>query len=993
VSTLPVHLSGFIGREREIAAVRALLVNARLLTLTGVGGSGKTRLAAEIAEREATAGANPAEATAPATTADADAVPASATIAAAPAMGAAERVAWVELASVGEPSLIADRVCAALEIREQPGRSAQEALLEVLRTRELLLVLDNCEHVVDAAAELTDVLLRGCPGLRVLATSREALGVAGEVAWLVPPLSLPNSTDTATIAQAESVQLFCDRARAVLPSFELHASNAVAVADICRRLDGIPLAIELAAARLRVLSAEQIRDRLDDCFRLLTTKSRTALPRHRTLRAVIDWSYTLLNEEERTLLARLSVFAGTFDLDAVEAVCSCEVIEDVLDPLSALVDKSLVELHEVRGSARYRLLETVRRYAAEHLEEAGETNRLRQAHLEHYVQLAEQYYSRLSDNPRLREWMDELDAEHDNLRAALDWSHRTPAQSQRCIRLAGALWWFWFYRVLWREGLYWLEEVLRFAEADSAPGLLTRVQHGAGLLAYLLGDNTRAEAQLERALTSAKAVNDQRQLGLVQATLVHVRAGHYTVPAEREASLALGREALGLANRYGTAWDKAFTSTIAVGYCAHLLGRLDEADASYATAEVHWRELESEWGLALVLWARSGLASQRGDTDAALALGRSALPYVKTLRDPWTTARALTGLAGIISRRGDHVRATRILAHADRLREVAGAEVQTFERGEYGALINALREKLGSHFEQCWSEGGALSADDAWRLVEEDAPDSTTTIEVSSGSTAVPDQVRAGRTVAGDPDIVVNALGSLQLFVGGQEIDNKVWSYAKPRELLVYLLLYPGGRTREQIGAALWPDATPSQVRNSVHVTLHHLRKGLGRPEAVQYASDRYRTDPGLVWELDALRFQAAATEGIRAREASERVLLLQPALELYRGEFLESIVAGDWHLEYREKLARLHGDALVTFGEALLALGRVADALPVFQRVIARDDLREDAHRGVIRCRLELGDRAGALQHYRRFASHLRDELGAEPHPITRALVESLHT
>ena len=295
---LPVHLTRFIGRGHELTELDRLIGNTRLLTLTGAGGSGKTRLAREVAARE---------------------------------VGKYSRIGWVDLAPVSDPTIIAREVATALHIPDRGGRPA-EALISTIGDSPMLLVLDNCEHLVDACAELVEQLLRSCPRLSVLATSREALGIPSETAWLVPPLG-----------SAEAVQLFVERAQASLPSFELTDSNSTAVRDICRRLDGIPLAIELAAARVRVLSPEQIASRLDDAFRLLTSGSRTALPRQRTLRGTMDWSYGLLERREQALLCRLAVFAGSFSLEAAEAVCAGDPLEpeDILDGVATLVDKSL----------------------------------------------------------------------------------------------------------------------------------------------------------------------------------------------------------------------------------------------------------------------------------------------------------------------------------------------------------------------------------------------------------------------------------------------------------------------------------------------------------------------------------------------------------------------------------------------------------------------------------------------------------------------------
>ncbi|HEX5829987.1 MAG TPA: hypothetical protein VFY16_03330, partial [Gemmatimonadaceae bacterium] len=344
---LPVHLTRFVGRDRELDDLARLLAATRLLTLTGTGGSGKTRLAGETARRVA------------------------------PAFS---RIAWADLAPLPDPQLLPQQVAAALHVPERPEASPLALLVGVVGGERALLVLDNCEHLVDACAELANTLLRACPRLTILATSREALGVASETAWLVPPL-----------ACAEAVQLFVDRAQAALPSFSPASDDDATIAEICRRLDGIPLAIELAAARVRVLSPEQIASRLDDAFRLLTAGSRTALPRHRTLRATMEWSFALLGAREQVLLRRLAVFAGGFSLDAAEAICAGGPLEadDILDGVAALVDKSLVTMEPGDGEARYRLLETVRQYGAERLTESGEREALEECHARHFLALIE----------------------------------------------------------------------------------------------------------------------------------------------------------------------------------------------------------------------------------------------------------------------------------------------------------------------------------------------------------------------------------------------------------------------------------------------------------------------------------------------------------------------------------------------------------------------------------------------------------------------------
>ena len=405
-NNLPVQVTSFVGREHEIGEVKRLLGSTSLLTLTGSGGSGKTRLALQAA---------------------ADLLEDS-----------GDGVWLVELASLTDPILVPQSVVSVLGMRVEPGVCPTRTVTEYLKSRHLILILDNCEHLLGACAQLTDALIRSCPRVKVLCTSREGLGIAGETTYRVPSLSLPGPKDDLRIealSQYEAVRLFIDRALAAVPGFSVTNRNAPALASVCSRLDGIPLAIELAAARVAVLPVETINERLDNRFRLLTCGSRTALPRQQTLRALIDWSYDLLSASEQVLLRRLAVFAGGWTLDAGEAACAGEPIDegDVLDVLTALVEKSLVIYEE--ADERYRLLETVRQYARERLLNGGEVEAVRSRHLDFFARLAEEAKAQLG-GPSQAVWLDRLEADHDNLRAALDWSAELETSKRASVWLA-----------------------------------------------------------------------------------------------------------------------------------------------------------------------------------------------------------------------------------------------------------------------------------------------------------------------------------------------------------------------------------------------------------------------------------------------------------------------------------------------------------------------------------------------------------------------------
>jgi predicted ATPase/class 3 adenylate cyclase len=497
-NNLPRQLTSFVGREREMQEIKRLLGATSLLTLVGTGGAGKTRLSLQVA---------------------------------ADVLETYRDGAWlVELAPLSDPTLVPQTVATALGVREQAGRPAMQTLQEYLRTRTLLLVLDNCEHLVAACTSLADGLLRACPNLKILATSREALGIAGETTWRVPSLSMPDPRQpgfgaaelAAALPQYEAVRLFIDRAVAVSPGFAVTNRNAPAVAQICHRLDGIPLALELAAARVRVLSPEQIAARLDDRLRLLTGGSRTALPRQQTLRALVDWSYDLLSEQERTLLARLSVFAGGWTLEAAEAVCTGEGIEDfeILDLLTQLVDKSIVLAARHGGETRSRLLETLRQYGAEKLAASGDLEARQRAHADWFLQVAERVsndWFRLEQASQTDRWT----ADQDNLRAALAWTLAdvTDERIERGLRLAASLQGFWFIKARHSEARRWYERVLGVdAAGGRPPDAGADLPMPAELARYVRGSHPRVAAL-------SSLANAEFMMADLEAALGHAQEG------------------------------------------------------------------------------------------------------------------------------------------------------------------------------------------------------------------------------------------------------------------------------------------------------------------------------------------------------------------------------------------------------------------------------------------------------------------------------------
>ncbi|HEV2258448.1 MAG TPA: adenylate/guanylate cyclase domain-containing protein [Streptosporangiaceae bacterium] len=511
-NNLPAQLSTFIGRARELSEVRALVDSSRMVTLTGAGGCGKTRLSLQVAAEMLD--------------------------------GCGDGVWLVELAAVADPQAVPAVISGALGIVPQAGRPVLETLLDALVPQDILIVLDNCEHLIDACAKTADALVRRCPRLRLLATSREPLGISGETIYRVPSLSLPGSGDPGSVMpeSSDAVALFVDRARAQGVALTLDQETAPVIVSICRRLDGLPLAIELAAARLRSLSLNGLYDRLDQRFRLLTGGSRTALARQQTLWATVDWSYSLLNGAEEALLRRLSVFAESFDLDAAEAVCGFGDIEmfDVAELLGALVDKSLVVAEPSGGALRYRLLETIRRFAAERLTEASEDEAaaLAAAHCRHYLSVAEAVAPHLRGSDQ-GSWFDRLDADHANLRCAARYAARLPDGAGQVLRLAVAQDRYWLGRSHGGEALELLTPALERPEARADQALFGRALVVAAKVSRV-SDIASAQRYGERAVEVARGLDDGRIL--IQALAILCSACYFAGQAER--GLPLGAEAV-----------------------------------------------------------------------------------------------------------------------------------------------------------------------------------------------------------------------------------------------------------------------------------------------------------------------------------------------------------------------------------------------------------------------------------------------------------------
>jgi predicted ATPase/DNA-binding SARP family transcriptional activator len=901
-------------------------------------------------------------------------------------------VRWVDLAPLHEPSRVAEHVATALCIREDRGCTSLDAVLATLGNRSMLVVLDNCEHLVQACAELAEMIVRACPQVRLLATSREALGVSGETAWLVPALSLPPQSGRVsadTVLVSEAGQLFLDRARAVLPSFAITDANAAAIARICRRLDGIPLAIELAAARTKVLAPEQIAERLDDSFRLLTGGGRTTVSRHRTLREAIDWSFALLSPREQCLLRRLAVFDDGFSLDAAETVCADTTLlgDAILDTLSALVDKSLVLMEAVGDVARYRLLETVRQYGCEHLRAAGEEDALRHRHATFYLALAEEaephIFAGAGDSP----WIARLDLDNGNLRAVADWAEEDPSRVELTLRLLAALHWYWFAKGRFHEGRQRLDSALD-RSSSVAPLVRGRASTALASIVFWQGDYGSIRAPAEDAVANVRESGDERAIVYALTTLgmATLLDGNPTDAGIRfaeavERSRALGPTALVSFTLY---WQ---------GIAAHARGEFQLAHASFDEATAVGRAVRCSPAIAHPLSMRARIAIAEDDLSSARRWLSEALAIHCATGDGFGTVVALDGVARVASAAGEPVLAARLLGASEALRDVLAMARPLSEQGDYERLVARSTAALGAErFETERRTGYSTPLEDAVTAALAEL-----SREVPRGTArSAAEEAQASATVAADPGpqtLRVLALGPLQIFRGDRLLDASAWGSAKPRELLLFLLCHAEGCTKDQVGLAFWPDASTAQVRNSFHVTLHRLRKALGGVDWIVSTGDRYRVADHVRCEFDAARFEREVPVALRAlkRREAGAAARLEELLALYRGDFLDGEGMGDWHLERRDHLQRLCVDCLLALGDWLAEQERYVDAAAAFERLLTRDDVNEEGYRRLMLSHARAGARPQALRAYHRLAKVLADELETEPDRATRALFEKL--
>jgi predicted ATPase/DNA-binding CsgD family transcriptional regulator len=682
--SLPIEVSSFVGRRREVSEAKKLLSANRFLTLTGVGGVGKTRLALRVAEQT---------------------------------RRAFEDGAWlVELAALQDSELVTRTVADALGICDHSARSPLDALVDSLKDKQLLLVLDNCEHVRDACAALTALLLDAVPGLRILATSRHALRIEGECVFPVPPLPLPDLEDMPSadgLIDNEAVSLFTERARAVASELKVDADDGATIARICHRLNGLPLAIEMAAVRMRVLTPEQILQRLQDRFRLLVGGNRSALPRHQTLRAVIDWSYALCSPDEQTLWLRASVFAGGFDLEAAQAVCGGDGIEreQVIDLVDGLVDKSILTRESPAARARFRMLDTLSQYGRHKLGDLGEELTLCRRHRDYYLRLAER---------NEKEWFGPTQAdifvrtrlEHDNLRAALDFCLASPGAVRVGQYLAGTLWFYWAGCGVLGEGRHWLDRALA-ANPNPSPER-SKALWVNGYVSTLQGDVTSAVAMLEECRTYARQVGDEAAL----AYATHRLGCNALVGDDLRYAQELFEEAQARYLKLGEMNGNVLMAWNELAVAVAFQGDLDRAAALCEESRRIGEEHGEQWAHAYAIYTLALVALCRGDYDQAAVHVEDCLRAWRAFNDLLGIAMAIEVLAWSAVAQGAPDRAAILLGAAGKVWRSVGFPM--FGSAYFGAphqrCETTSRQAIGDQeFEAAFRNGMAYNIDDAIR--------------------------------------------------------------------------------------------------------------------------------------------------------------------------------------------------------------------------------------------------------------------------------------
>ena len=894
-NNLPAQVTSFVGREAELSEVGGLLAQARLVTVTGPPGAGKTRLAGELAER---------------------------------LLGRFEDGAWfVGLAPIADPRLMLSSLADALGLLPPADRSLVDAISTHLQTRRVLVLLDNFEHVTDAAAELS-TLLAAVPALRVLATSRTPLHVSGEHEYSLPPLELPRLSGRADdVVRSEAGDLFARRAVASKPTFRVDDENASQVGELCHRLDGLPLAIELAAARVKILPLSGILARLDHRLALLTGGPRDLPARQQSLRAAVAWSYDLLEPATQWLFQRLSVFRGGWTIDGAVAVCWAEGADTdwVFGALASLLDGSLIIRQAPdAGVSRFTMLETLREFAAERLDEAGETDDARARHAAYCLALVEGCAPDFT-GPDRSAALDTVAIEHDNVRATLD--HLLEANPEDALRLAASLWRFWQMRGHLVEGSRWLTRALDASGGSVPDALRAKALEAAGGLAYWRGDMAEAQSSYEAALVVRRQIGDHVGVAGALYDLAFVfYPGFFPRPEDttRTATgMAFLEEAETLFRRAG---DEAGTARTGWAIGSFLMYSDPERSRRLLGASVErFRRLNDPFGLgwALRIYSQSLLGT--GDPVGAADAAREALQLFAAAEDGSAMGLLLDDFAEIAHAEGDVLRAARLRGAAAGLRHVTEAEIANDNLGRTGAAESTVDSTDPAALQRAWTEGQAMSQSEA------------TAYALASGPIALPDRALRVTTLG---TFLVERSGAPVAHWGGPKAGSR------QAQAMFAFLLDRGERgvTKDEFIDVIWPDAEVAQADLNFHRTLGGLR-GTLEPEraavgtAVTFMNGRYRLSASVVGWLDSDEFEQRLMNAARATDDVAAIRGLEAARAMYRGDYLDDcpLFGDSGYVEGRRGILRGRlVDALVDLGRRYEARGDDAFAAARFREALS---------------------------------------------------------
>lgn len=942
---LPPTRTSFVGREKELTAVTELLLRPgiRVLTLTGAPGIGKTRLAIEAAR--AVAGRFRAGA------------------------------AFVDLSTVSDPALVLPAVAQSLSILDVPGQNLLNTLQDALTEQQLLLVLDNFEQVISASRDVAG-LLDGCAHLTVLVTSRASLHVAGEHEFPVPPITLPAEREewrSADLIAVPAVALFIDRARSVRPDFTLTPENATAVADLCCRLDGLPLAIELAAARVKLLTPAMILQRLLSNMDLLARQAPDVPARHQTLRGAIRWSHDLLGPAAQAMFRRLAVFRGGATLEAVETVAgaTAETGTDVLDPIASLVDNSLL-LHDPQpdGESRFRMLDTIREFADDQLSTSSERQEIRARHAQYYGTLAQTAEPALT-GPDQATWLERLEREHDNFRAALGYVAES-GPPETGLALAATLGRFWERHGYSAEALTWLSLFLDRAP-HAPPHLRAKALNVAGNLARSRGEYGVAVERYERALALRREAQDPRGIAIALNNL--------GVTAKDQGDYARARdfleESLTIKRQAGEQRGIAVTLNN-LGLTAKAQGDLAAAARYFDESFDLFQELGDHWGQALIVNNMGTLACAMGEYERALALHKTSLAGRRAMKEKWGVAECLEGLARVAEATGASLEAVRLLGAADRLRQNYGFPLPPDERPLLDGLTAALRAALGEDaFQSGWAAGREWTPDEALEAGLAFAPPAPPPVTPRAAP------------------VRIHLLGRFRIVVDGQPASDTVWGRPQALNVFQYLLLHRHRYvSAEELVEVFWPEA-PSVQATSLYTALSRTRRALrdlSLASQVRLTKERagYRllVAPEVWFDVEAF------TQGLLRSAASEdgaAISALRQTLTLYEDDLLTGLPDAQWCLQDREALRRKWVEATLSLAALLEGERKADEAIAAYAQTLEREPFLEEAHRGLMRCYAHVGRRDLALRQYHLCQELLARELDVAPEDETVALHEAV--